>query len=67
MKIHRLSDLYNMNYNADNIISIMQTRDVMSFFNCIGTPKITHLFLYLDSCRGLYTTKDGKKKYVKKS
>ena len=65
MKIHRLSDLYNMNYNADNIISIMQTRDVMSFFNCIGTPKITHLFLYLDSCRGLYTTKDGKKIYAK--
>lgn len=61
MEIKSLSELHGLNYSVDDIISISQTKDAMSFFNCVGSPKPTHLLLYLDSCSGQYTLKDGTK------
>lgn len=65
MTIKTLSELHGMNYNVDNIIAIRQTQKAMSFFSCVGRPKLTHLLLYLDSCSGQYTLKDGTKLFAK--
>lgn len=51
--------LYHSDYRLEMIHALRQDREHLSFFSCIGKPKIYNMLLYLDGCKARYTLEDG--------
>lgn len=54
-------DFYKTNYRVSFLRILRQYWKDEKKWNCIGAPKLYHMFLYLDGCSTVYTQKDGKK------
>ncbi len=53
-------DFYKTNYKVAFTRILRQYWKEVKSWSCIGAPKKDHLFIYLDGCSAVYTTKDGK-------
>ena len=60
-----VSELVNYNYAAVVLDALQQYWCESDSFSCIGRPKETNLFLYLDGCEAVYQSKTGKEVYAK--
>ena len=66
MKICRLNDLVNQNFNVIYVNVLQQFWHTTKSFQCIGAPKKQNLFLFLNGCKITYTDKNNRR-YVANS
>ena len=61
MRVRDILRNTNYNYSITVIDALKQHWKDYNSFSCIGKPKATNLFLYIDGFRAEYETKDGRK------
>ncbi len=61
MNVIPLNEIHQLNFSLDVINSFRQSWKKTKTFSCLGSPKKTDLFLYLNGVSGEYTKKDGTK------
>jgi AraC-like DNA-binding protein len=59
-RIISFEELYSEEYSAQVINAVKHINRVVSNYNCIGAPKRQSIFLYLNSCKAKYVTKNNK-------
>ncbi len=58
-KCMNIIDFYKTDYKVEYLSILRQYWKDDKKWSCIGAPKTEHMFLYLDRCSALYTTKEG--------
>ena len=61
MKIYSIEELLNLNFNVKFVNALKQNWQTTRSFQCIGNPKTSNLFLYLNECKITYIDKNGRK------
>lgn len=65
MRIHDISSVLNMEFNAVYLNTLKQFWTDKKDFQCIGSPKRQDIFLYFNGCKAIYTDKNQNKYYAK--